>query len=295
MIALSVTALVVPLAALWLTQGDELERAVSSFPPLALLAAALAHLAWLATRSEAWRLSLNAIERPVARRHAHAASAAGYAAGTLQSAGGLPVRAVSLRRIGTSPPSIDRTLVAEAPVIALEGGLIALVFVVAVATAPVAPPWAAAAMLGGCLIALMAMGALAHRHPGHRAVAGLRVLADPRRRAALIAVVAAMTALGLLRAWVVLVGAGLPHGPASVAVLFAALGVLGALPLGPGSSPGAMLAVFGPVNAGAAAGAGIAMVASSLIAIVLYALLAGALAARWRRGPVSPDPITASR
>lgn len=290
-LALSALAVIAPLTVLWLLEGPEMEQAIRSFPLLALAGATLVHLLWLCARSEAWRLSLNAIELPVPRLGAHAASAAGYAAGTIQSASGLPVRAVSLNRLVSGSPGIDRTMVAEMPLMTIEAGLIATVFVVAVAVASPAPAWSAVAALGISLVAVAGLAWLAHRHPDHRATAGLQVLSDRSRRGPLLGVVGLMTALGLLRAWIVLAGAGLPHGPASVAVLFAALGLLGALPLGPGSSPGAMLAVFASVDAPAAAGAGLAMVGTSILAVTLYAALVGAVLGAQRRRRLAGVPV----
>lgn len=273
MVALSVGVLIVPLAVLWAIQGDELERAVSRFPVGALIAAALVHLTWLTVRAEAWRLSLNAIEHPVPRVAAHGASAAGYAAGAIQPASGLPVRAVFLRRLMPRSPSVDQILVSEAPVITLEGSIVASVFALSLLVAPALPRWIGVAALVGFALTLFALWQLSKRYSEHGAVAGLRVLADSDRRGALVGLALLMAALGILRAWIVLHGAGLPTEPAAVGILFAVLGILGALPLGPGASPGAMLTVFGPVSASAATVAGLAMVASSLIAVFAYCVL----------------------
>jgi len=64
--------------------------------------------------------------------------------------------------------------------------------------------------------------------------------------------------------------------------VFAALGVFGLLPLGPGAPAGATLAASAG-DLGGAVGAGLMLAASSTIAVAVYALLVG-LAARIRSG-----------
>lgn len=287
--------MIVPFLALWLLQGEKLERAVATFPLPALAAAVAIHGCWLCARSEAWRLSLNASGDPVPRPGAHGASAAGYVAGMIQSASGLPVRAVTLKRLVAQPPPLDRSMVAEAPVIALEACFIAIIFLVGIATAPVLPAWGAAAVLAISVVSIVAMAISARRFSGHRMAAGLRIFLDGDRRGALLALVVLMTCFGLLRAFVVLSGAGLPHDPATLAILFATMGLLGALPLGQGAAPGAMLAVYGPTDAAAAASAGLAVVASSLLSVVLYAVVATFVLGRGRSPSLTagraPDPL----
>ena len=164
--------------------------------------------------------------------------------------------------------------------IALEGTLVATVLLGAIAITPVLPAWGAAALLVCCLLGITAMAIASRRFGGHRFAAGLRVFADRERRGSLAAIVLLMGTLGILRALVVLLGAGLPHDAASVAILFATMGVFGALPLGPGAGPAAMLAVFGPQDATAAASAGLAVAASSLLAVAIYAAALGILVGR---------------
>jgi hypothetical protein len=278
-------AFVIVAAGLWALHGNELAGSIAAFPPLAAAAAVLCQFAWLCLRGEAWRLSLNAVARDaVPRAGVHAANGAAFLAGVVQAATTVPVRALTLRRLAPRrSPSLERVLVADAPVIALEVTLMAIVLVIAAATAPVLPAWAAVLTLMGAVAVLAILFGIRERLGNRGLVAGLSVLADPRRRLPLCAVATAMTLLGLTRAWVVLVGFGLPHGFGSAAVLLAALGLLGALPIGLGSSPGATLAVFGATDASTAAAAGIAMAMTSLAAITLYGSLSFAGLALARR------------
>jgi hypothetical protein len=75
---------------------------------------------------------------------------------------------------------------------------------------------------------------------------------------------------------------------------FAALGIFGLLPLGPGAPAGATLAAFGAADVGGAVAAGLMLGASAIIAVVLYALCV-AMAARlqtWmRERPLARAPL----
>jgi hypothetical protein len=272
----SVAVFVVLVAALFAVRGGEIADALRGFPVWAALAGLSAQLAWLVCRGEAWRLSVGAAQRhTVPRPAAHSANALAFLAGVVQQAATVPVRAVTLRRIapGRSPP-LEQVLIADAPVLALEGALMGLLLLAAALTAPGLPAWAPAASLAGGLAALGAMFA-ARRHFHDRGLtAGLRVLADRRRGPAMAAIAVAMSALALTRSWAVLAGFGLPDDFASVVLFLAALGVLGALPLGPTASPAAALAVFGSISAASAASAGIAMTATTLGAVTVYGAIA---------------------
>jgi hypothetical protein len=114
-------------------------------------------------------------------------------------------------------------------------------------------------------------------------VRGLAVLADRRRRGRLAAVVAALCGLTVTRVWLVLLVCGLPHDLGHVASVFAALGVFGLLPFGPGAPAGATLAAVGTAGVGAAVAAGLVLGATSIAAVFLYALAAGAVALAGRR------------
>ena len=273
-------------ALLFALRWDEISDALGDFPTWSAAAAVAAHLAWLWCRGEAWRVSLNAIVPvPVPRPSAHFANAAAFLAGVVQSAMTVPVRALALRRLAPErSPSLEHTLVADAPVLALEATLMGCILVAAVLLAPDVPRWVAALTLVGGFAGLALLFFARERFGDHGLAAGLRVLGDRRRRVRLLALTATMAALGLTRSWVVLVGFELPHGFASAALFLAALGVLGALPIGPTSTPAAALAVFATFDAAKAAGAGIAVAATSLTAITLYGAGAAAASTLSRRG-----------
>jgi hypothetical protein len=284
-----------------LLRGDEISAALRDFPLWAAAGAVFAQFLWLNCRGEAWRISLNAVEGTnVPRESCNSANAIAFLFGTLQSAATVPVRAIGIRRLEPDrTPKLEPTLVADAPVLALESTLMGLVLLVAALTTPGLPTWGAVALLvgaGGILTALVVWRERLHdRGLAH----GLRVIEDHNRRLKLLGLCTVMILLALARSWLVLTGFGLPDGFASTALFVGALGVLGALPIGPTSSPAAALAVFGAGDATAAAAAGFAMLTTSVAAIGLYGgLWLGILALRGR-SPISslraprPDPAGA--
>jgi hypothetical protein len=283
-------AFVVPLGILLALKGEQVGASLAACPPAALLAAVAAHVGSLLFRCEAWRLAVNAIDRPpVHRPSAHAASGAGFLAGSLQGASTAPVRAVALRRLlHRAAPPFEHLLVAEVPIFAVDAALTAIVLAYAVWAAPVAPAWAPVLAVAISVAALAGLWMAGRRFGHRRPAAGLLVLSDARRRLPLAALVGGTAAFGLARAWIILAAFGLPAGAETVAVLFVTLGVFGSFPIGPSSTPAATVALLGATDATAAVAAGIALSATSLLAVVVYAVGAGAVLAlsRYRRSPL---------
>jgi uncharacterized membrane protein YbhN (UPF0104 family) len=257
-------------------EGPELAAAIADVPAWALIGAVLAQLTWLVCRGEAWRLALNAIgPREVRRTSAHVANALAFGVGALQSLATVPARALALRRLAPDgSPTLEQTLVADAPVLTVEAALMALVLLVAVAMTPALPTWGAAAAFAAAVLALLALVLVRDRLRGRGLATGLRVLADRRRRVKLVVLAATMSAVALSRSWFVLAGFDLPHGFASVAIFIAALGIAASLPIGLASTPAAALAIFGATDPTRATAAGLGMVASSLLAVAAYGTIA---------------------
>ncbi len=272
----SALAIAGPAVVIWVLAGERLEAALAAFPPLAAALAVSAHVATLACRCEAWRLAVHSgggSARP--RVSTHAAAGAGFAAGIVQGASTAPVRALAMRRLDPDgAPSLERGLVAEAPVVLVDAAITAVVlaFVLAIAAAPA---WAAAT-LAGTAIALALAGFAVRRFSGHRFAAGLQILADRRRLLPLAGLVAATAVCGLARIWLTLAGFDLPRDPATVAGVHVALALFGLIPIGAGSTPGATLAVLGATDPAVAAAAGIALSGTSIAAVGVYALATSA-------------------
>jgi hypothetical protein len=254
------------LVGLCVLRRDALATAVATVPVDALVVLAGLHLVSLVARSEAWRLSLAAIAgAPPSRAAIHAANAGAFVAGSLEPHTAMPARVALLRRLAPAEtPHPAHVAVADVPIFLLEvAGASAMLALTGAWWAPVG---AAVVLVGARLAA------------GRRATRGLAVLADVRRRLALAGLVGCVVACGVARVWVALAVVGLNASPAAAAAAFAALGVFGLLPLGPSAPPGALLVVSG--GAGAALGAGLALSATSIAAVLVYA---GLLALRGNR------------
>ena len=131
------------------------------------------------------------------------------------------------------------------------------------------------------------------RFAGRPMARGLAVLADRERRVPLVAIVATLSALTVVRVWLLLLVCGLPHSIGHVALLFGALGVFGLLPFGPGAPAGATLAVAGSAGVGAAVAAGLAISASSIAAVLVYAV--GVVVAGFGERACARRPIRRAR
>jgi len=252
---------------------DALGAAVAAVPPDVLAALAALHLTSLVARSEAWRLSLAAMAgAPPSRAAIHTANAGAFVAGSLEAHAAMPARVVLLRRLAPGQtPHAAHVAVTDVPIFLLEVAGAAAVLGLTGAW------WALPAALAVLVAARLAAGRGFTR--------GLAVLADVRRRAALAALVGCVVACGLARVWVALAVVHLDASPAAAAAAFAALGVFGLLPLGPSAPPGALLVVSG--GAGALA-AGLALSATSMAAVLVYAAL---LALAGNRSQARLEPV----
>ena len=189
-IALVTLAIVCGLGA---AHAGEIAGAFADVPPWAAAAVVGLHLVTLALRSEAWRMTL-----PVAggerlpHRTVHLANSGAFLAGALQSHATLPARVALLKRFaGSRAPGPGQICVADVPILALELCATTLVLAAAVVAGRGAW-WMAPAALGlglGVLIAARLAPALFAKRP---ILNGLAVLADRRRRGALVALVAAI-------------------------------------------------------------------------------------------------------
>ena len=258
------------------THAADIGRAAAAVPAWAVVAAVGLHVATLGLRSEAWRLTLHCAGGPaLPRATVHLANAAAFAAGTAQSQAALPTRVTVLRRVaGDAAPRPAQIYVADVPIFVIELCATALLLVAAIATGRGA--WWMAPLAAGVAIGAAAAVRWVTRRFAHRQfVRGLAVLGARGRRGRLVVLVGAVVAVTLARIWLVLAVCGLPHGLGEIAWVFAAMGILGLLPLGPGASPAATLVALAGSSVGAATAAGLLLGASSIVAVVVYALLVG--------------------
>jgi hypothetical protein len=269
---------IVLIGVLCATHADDVRGAAAAVPAWAVAAAVSLHLVTLALRSEAWRLTLHCAGGPVLPRSTvHLANAAAFVAGTAQSQAALPARVTVLRRLaGAAAPRPGQIYVADVPIFVIELCATALVGVAAIAAGR--GTWWMALPAVGIAIAAAAVVRWVPRRFAHRPfVRGLAVFGARGRRGWLVVLVAGVVAVTLARIGLVLAVCGLPHGLGEIAWVFAAMGILGLLPLGPGASPGATLVALAGSSVGAATAAGLLLGASSIVAVVLYALVVGGL------------------
>ncbi|UUY03917.1 hypothetical protein LRS13_25255 [Svornostia abyssi] len=270
-------------------RAGEVGEALRVVPLAAVLGAIALHAVTLLLRSEGWRVAIAAIDgRPLDREAVHGANAGAFGAGTVQSHFALPVRVALLRRWrGDAAPRPMQLALADLPIALAEACCVVLLLALW-------KPWLA---VPGVVV-LLALGPVArascarwdHSRP---TVRGVAVLADGRRRTVLLALAAAITLVSAARVWLVLAACGVPADAPDVALVVGTLGVLGLLPLGPAASPGATLATLAADGVGSAMAAGLVISASSIGAVVLYALLvAGALGGR-RLATWSPAGVPA--
>jgi hypothetical protein len=272
------------IAALSASHAGDVGAAIRAVPAWSILVAVTLHVACLVLRSEAWGLSIAAIERrPLPRRIVHRANGAAFVAGAVQSQAALPARVAMLRRLaGDRAPRPAQIAVADVPIFAVELLLTAALLVLGV-LAGLGPWWTAPAAVGFAFAVLAALVLLRRRFAHRPLVRGLAVLADRRRRARLLALAGGICGATVTRLWLILLVCGLPHGLGEVGWLFAALGAFGLLPAGPGAPAGATLATLGAANIGATVAAGIVLSATSIVAVLIYgacATIVGSVAAR---------------
>lgn len=279
-------ALLAVLAIVCVRHAEDVGKALEAVPAWAVAAAVGLHVLALVMRSEAWGLSIAAIDgRPLSRRIVHRANGAAFLAGALQSQAALPARVGMLRRLaGERAPRPGQIAVADVPIFAAELLLTAALLVVGVASG-LGAWWTAPASLGLAVAVLVALLWMRRRFAHRPLAAGLAVLADRGRRGRLLGFATGICAATVVRIWLVLVVCGLPHSAGEVGWLFAALGAFGLLPAGPGAPAGATLATLGAGDIGAAVAAGLVLSATSIGAVVVYGALVTAVFSRRRDRP----------
>jgi uncharacterized membrane protein YbhN (UPF0104 family) len=258
-------------------------RAVAGVPVATLLLAAGLHAGSVVARSEAWAVSVAAAGGTLRRRAAYQVASLSFAANVLSPSLGTALRVWALRTIASDQAPPAPTLVAaEVPIFAVQ--LVGTAAMSISLVGPLGAPWwtAPAVLIGACAL-FLALCRFARRSNGPwRGLAALRAGATCARIGGLIAAIAACeTARNLL----VLHAVGLHAGPLDAMALIVGAGVLGILPIGPGTSAGAAMLIFGAGGVGPAAAAGVLLTATGFTADLAYAAW-GAGDMLWRACPV---------
>jgi hypothetical protein len=265
------------------SRGDELGAALDRLPLSVFLAATALHVLTLFIRAEAWGVTLRATAgRAAARRTLHTAAAGGYLVGTVEIHASLPVRMAIMRRLAPDDaPGLRGMVLSDMPLFWLEVLYGCVLGLLAATAIPRLAWWVAPLAL--LVAAAVAVGLrVTHQRLGHhRLIGGLAILADRRERWVLAALCAGIAVLMIARVGILAAACGLPTDPPELILLYLAIGVLGILPVGPASNPAATLAVAGSTaGVGAAGAAGLAIAASTIAAVILYAF-AMALVLAW--------------
>lgn len=231
-------------------------------------------VAALLLRGEVWRVSLSAATGKDASRHElHAANSFGMLGASVNNYIGPPVRISLLRRLlpGQCPNPI-KMLACDAPALLIEAGLAALLLASAIGAAGLAW-WLPVAVIAivSLLIGLL-WSARRRWLTRYSFVEAFNLLARKRFFQKALLLVAATIMLQFGRTYLLLIGVGLHPAFWQVVVTFCTTGLLGALPLGPATSPGATMAVFGARSATMAAAAGMMMATAAFVAALVYAI-----------------------
>jgi uncharacterized membrane protein YbhN (UPF0104 family) len=247
-----------------------------------LLAAAL-HVVSVVARSEAWTASVHAAGGTLCRRASYQIASLGFAANVLSPSLGTAVRIWALRtKAADQAPSAPALVAAEVPVLAIQAVATALMSVSLVGPLG-APWWTPLVVLAAAAAALLILSRAARRDRG--AWCGLAALRAGGARLRISASVAVIAVCETTRNLLVLHAVGLPAGPLDAMALLVGAGLLGTLPIGPGSSAGAAMLIFGAAGVGPAAAAGVLLTATGFAADVGYAAW-GAGDMLWRSCPV---------
>jgi hypothetical protein len=217
------------------------------------------------------------------RRTAYQIASLGFAANVLSSSLGAAVRIWALRtKGGDQAPSAPALVAAEVPVLAIQALATALMSVSLVG--PLGAPWWTPLVVLAAAGGLLAIVSRVARR-GHGAWRGLAALRTGRARCRISASIAVIAVCEVTRNLLVLHAVGLPAGPLDAMALLVGAGLIGTLPIGPGSSAGAAMLIFGAAGVGPAAAAGVLLTATGFAADVGYAAW-GSGDMLWRSCPV---------
>lgn len=262
--------------------AHEILETLRNVSPLPVVGAALLHAATLALRSEAWRVGLRAVGADaLPLRSIHRANGLAFLVGTIQGELSLPARVAALRRSEPEhAPTAVQTAMVDAPLALVE---VAWLFALAAL-------WRPELILGTIVIAA-ALPFVARRvapgKPADSPLRGLMVASDLVALRRLVVVMGAVVLVSAARIWLILLAFHLPIDVTSVAKVIAAVTVIGALPFGLSTGPAATIASLSSGDAalttdGVAISAGLAISATSVLGVLIYAAIVWAPAAAQR-------------
>ncbi len=259
------------------------------------------HLIALLLRSEAWGMCVAAAGSPVGRRDLHSSSSFRFLADTIvPTYVGAWVRIAMLKKLNpVRAPTVGQMVTADVIILLVEA-LITLVLITAAVGSASVEWWLVPAFAGFLAVIAAIIWSLRARFADRPFVKTFHVLSGRRRRATLVALLAAVLLVQPVRFWLALEAVGLDPSAVEALATFLITSIYGILPVGPGpSSIGAAVTVFGDGALAEAGAAGLILASAAVVAAGLYSVYGGvALARRSRRPPddaSAPNPSEANR
>lgn len=258
-----------------ISNADDLATALDRVPVWVFGAATAAHLVVVVVRTEAWRVTLEAVGAVPPPGPAHWASAIGFLAGLVEGHAALPTRMAMARRAAPADtPGLREMALSDLPVYTIEACLLVLLVPIAALQWPGLPAWAVALAVLAPPATVVGLRLAHQRFGSHPLAAGLAVLGRRDLRARLTVQATALVVLTFVRIWLILWAVGLPSSAGDAAVAYVAVTFAGQLPLGPATGPAATLAVASSSGVAQAAAAGLVISATSIVAVLVYAAAA---------------------
>jgi len=248
-------------------------EALGAAPIWILGVAVLLHVIWLAARSEAWWVCVQASGGTVERRRLYRASAVGYLGNLFNGTLGLAVRTAALRRSAPeTSPKATVLLSAEIPIVVVEVGLAALMSFTLVG--PLGAPWWTPLVAFAVIAALFVGLQRVARNRQQGIWAGLAILRGLEGRARIVALVVLAVVIQIARNWFLLNGAGVDASIMDSIALLIGFAVFGLLPVGPSGGAAATALILGAGGLAAAAAAGAMLTATAAVGALCFAVWA---------------------
>jgi uncharacterized membrane protein YbhN (UPF0104 family) len=262
---LAVGVLVFVLAGRW----GQFASAATSAPWWALTAAAALQTVSLLSRTEAWRVCVQAAGGTVGRRRLYRAAGVGYLGNIVNGELGLAARIASLRR--SAPRESPKALVlaaTEIPIVLMEVSL-ATLFSFTLVVPLGLPWWAPLAAFCAVLAVVAGLARLARRHPSGW-WRGIAALSEPGARIRVAIFVVLAVSGQIARNWLMLYASGIHASVFDATAVLIAVAALGVLPVGPGVGAGAMVLILGSSGVAGASAAGVLLTATGTVGALAY-------------------------
>ena len=282
----------VALVAVLVGKWDELEAGITGAAASIVAVAVALQVVALVSRSEAWRVCVNASGGTVSRRKLYRASSMGCVGQLLNSQLGTAARIASLRRFAPEEtPRVPALIAAELPILYVEAALAALTSFTLVG--PLGLPWWSPLV---CLAAVGAVGLAFRSVAAARArwlAQGLSVMRTARNRGLLVGLVLVAVFAQIARNWLLLHAVGVDASVFDAIAVLIAVVTLGQLPFGLSVGAAASVLILGPQGVAAAAAAGVLLTATGTVGGLAFAAWAAVDVLVTRRLTPIPAPTTA--